>query len=190
MVPALWGPKGIKDDAQATKDERQAENARRADKRRKETQAAEDNVGATARKGKASRIMGEQFADLLKEVEGATSLDQLRDLYGQFDALNSNGRLTSSQADTLDNALTDAQERISKATGSMGASPSEKAATAGAGAAGADSAMSKSEVAGTFSSTNLGQIFGGSSLAERTAKAAEETAKNTRKIDDGGKVAA
>jgi hypothetical protein len=72
----------------------------------------------------------------------------------------------------------------------MGASPSEKAATAGAGAAGADSAMSKSEVAGTFSSTNLGQIFGGSSLAERTAKAAEETAKNTRKIDDGGKVAA
>jgi hypothetical protein len=180
----------VRDDAQATKDGRQAENARRADKRRKETQAAEDNVGATARKGKASRIMGEQFADLLKEVEGATSIDQLRDLYGQFDALNSNGRLTSSQADTLDNALTDAQERISKATGSMGASPSEKAATAGAGAAGADSAMSKSEVAGTFSSTNLGQIFGGSSLAERTAKAAEETAKNTRKIDDGGKVAA
>jgi TP901 family phage tail tape measure protein len=182
--------KGIKDDAQATKDERQAENARRADKRRKETQAAEDNVGATARKGKASRIMGEQFADLLKEVEGATSIDQLRDLYGQFDALNSNGRLTSSQADTLDNALTDAQERISKATGSMGASPSEKAATAGAGAAGAESAVSMGQVAGTFSSTNLGQIFGGSSLAERTAKAAEETAKNTRKIDDGGKVAA
>jgi hypothetical protein len=45
-------------------------------------------------------------------------------------------------------------------------------------------------IAGTFSSINLAGQFGGSSLAERTAKAAEETAKNTRKIDDGGKVAA
>jgi len=180
----------IKDDAQATKNERQAENAKRADERRTATQAAEENVGATARKGKARRVMGEQFAELLKEVEGATSLDQLRDLYGQFDALESNGRLTSSQSATLDDALTDAQERISKATGSMSASPSEKAATAGAGAAGAESAVSMGSVAGTFSSLNLGSVFGGSSLAERTAKAAEETAKNTRKIDDGGKVAA
>jgi hypothetical protein len=134
--------------------------------------------------------MGEQFADLLKEVENATSLDQLADLYGQFDALNSSGRLTSNQAGILENAIDDAQERISKATSSMGASPSEKAATAGADAAGAQSAQSMGQVAGTFSSLNLGSVFGGSSLAERTAKAAEETAKNTRKIDDGGKVAA
>lgn len=182
--------KGIREDAQATKDERQAENQRRADERRAATQDAEANVGATTRKGKANRVMGEQFADLLKEVENATSLDQLSDLYGQFDALNSSGRLTSNQAGILENAIDDAQERISKATSSMGASPSEKAATAGADAAGAQSAQSMGQVAGTFSSLNLGSVFGGSSLAERTAKAAEETAKNTRKIDDGGKVAA
>jgi TP901 family phage tail tape measure protein len=182
--------KGIREDAQATKDERQAENARRSDRRRSDTQAAEENVGATSRRGKERRVMGEQFADLLKEVENATSLDQLADLYGQFDALNSSGRLTSNQAGILENAIDDAQERISKATSSMGASPSEKAATAGADAAGAQSAQSMGQVAGTFSSLNLGSVFGGSSLAERTAKAAEETAKNTRKIDDGGKVAA
>jgi TP901 family phage tail tape measure protein len=182
--------KGVKEDAQATKDERQVENQRRADERRAATQDAEANVGATTRKGKANRVMGEQFADLLKEVENATSLDQLSDLYGQFDALNSSGRLTSNQAGILENAIDDAQERISKATSSMGASPSEKAATAGADAAGAQSAQSMGQVAGTFSSLNLGSVFGGSSLAERTAKAAEETAKNTRKIDDGGKVAA
>jgi TP901 family phage tail tape measure protein len=182
--------KGIKDDAQATKDERQVENQRRADERRAATQDAEANVGATTRKGKANRVMGEQFADLLKEVENATSLDQLSDLYGQFDALNSSGRLTSNQAGILENAIDDAQERISKATSSMGASPSEKAATAGADAAGAQSAQSMGQVAGTFSSLNLGSVFGGSSLAERTAKAAEETAKNTRKIDGEGKVAA
>jgi TP901 family phage tail tape measure protein len=182
--------KGIQEDAQATKEERQAENARRADSRRAATQAAEANVGATSRAGRARRVMGEQFAQLLKDIEAASTIDQLRDLYGEFDALNSNGRLTSSQANTIDEALGDAQERIMKATSSMSASPGEKAATAGANAAGADSATSKSEVAGTFSSVNLGGMGFGSSLAERTAKAAEETAKNTRKIDDGGKVAA
>jgi TP901 family phage tail tape measure protein len=182
--------KAIQEDAQATKDGRQAANEQRAADRRAATQAAEDNVGATARKGKSGRVMGEQYAELLKEVENATSLDQLRDLYGQFDALSSNGRLTTSQSATLDDALTDAQERISKATSSMAASPSERAATSGAGAAGADSATSKADIAGTFSSVNLGGMGFGSSLAERTAKAAEETAKNTRKIGEEGAVAA
>jgi len=182
--------KAIEEDAKATKDDRQAENARRADSRRKDTQAAEENVGATARKGKARRVMGEQYAELLKEVESATSLDQLRDLYGQFDALESNGRLTSSQSSTLDDALTDAQERISKATSSMSASPSEKAAAAGAGAAGADSATSKAEVAGTFSSVNLGGMGFGSSLAERQLKTLESIDRNTKNEPGEGKVAA
>ena len=182
--------KGIQEDAQATKEGRQVENARRADSRRAATQAAEANVGATSRAGRERRAMGDQFAQLLKDIEGASTIDQLRDLYGEFDALNSNGRLTSSQADTLDNALADAQERILKATSSMSASPGEKAATAGANAAGADSATSKSEVAGTFSSVNLGGMGFGSSLQERIAKASEETAQNTRGMGEGGKVAA
>jgi hypothetical protein len=50
--------------------------------------------------------------------------------------------------------------------------------------------MSKSEVAGTFSSANLGGMGFGGSLAERTAKAAEETAKNTRHLSESDKVAA
>jgi hypothetical protein len=181
--------KAIEDDAKATKAGRPAENQRRAEDRRAATQAAEENVGATASKGKSRRVMGEQYAQLLKEVENATSLDQLRDLYGQFDALSSNGRLTSSQSDTLDNALTDAQERISKATSSMSASPSEKAATANAGAAGVDAAKSKSEVVGTFSSS-LGGLGFGSSLAERQLKALESIDKNTKNASGEGKVAA
>lgn len=180
----------VEEDAQSRKNERQAENKRRADRRRADTQAAEANVGGTARRGSERRAMGEQFAELLKEVEGATTLNQLSDLYGQFDALNSNGRLTSSQSGVLETAIEDAQERISKATSSASASPGEKAARAGADAAAADSATSKSEVAGTFSSNNLGGMGFGSSLAERTAKAAEETAKNTRHLSEEGKVAA
>jgi hypothetical protein len=52
--------------------------------------------------------------------------------------------------------------------------------------------MSKSEVAGTFSSVNLGGMGFGSSLAERTAKAAEDTAKGVKELvgQGGGKVAA
>jgi hypothetical protein len=78
------------------------------------------------------------------------------------------------------------------ASAGVAASPGEKAATAGAGAAGADSATSKAEVVGTFSSTNLGGMGFGSSLAERTAKAAEDTAKGVKELVDqgGGKVAA
>jgi hypothetical protein len=85
-----------------------------------------------------------------------------------------------------------AAEEIAATTGASAASPGEKAATAGAGAAGADSATSKAEVAGTFSSTNLGGMGFGSSLAERTAKAAEDTAKGVKELVDqgGGKVAA
>ena len=178
--------KGIEADAQATKDERQAENSRRADKRRADTQAAEANVSAAGRSGRERRAMGEQYAQLLKDIEGASTIDQLRDLYGEFDALNQNGRLSGSQADTLDNALTDAQERISQATSSMSASPGEKAATAGAGAAARDSATSKAEVAGTFSSVNLGGMGFGSSLQERIAKASEDTAKGVGTLVEQG----
>jgi len=81
---------------------------------------------------------------------------------------------------------------LAELTSSAAASASEKAAKAGAGAAGSDAAISKAEVAGTFSSANLGGMGFGSSLAERTAKAAEETAKgvNTLVEQGGGKVAA
>jgi hypothetical protein len=81
---------------------------------------------------------------------------------------------------------------LNELTSSAAASASEKAATAGAGVAGIDAAISKAEVAGTFSSNNLGGMGFGSSLAERTAKAAEDTAKgvNTLVEQGGGKVAA
>jgi hypothetical protein len=84
---------------------------------------------------------------------------------------------------TLETALEDAQERVSKAgMGGAGSSPSEKAA-AGAGAAGADAAQSKAEVAGTFSSTNLGGMGFGSSLGERQLKALETIASNTANME-------
>jgi hypothetical protein len=97
---------------------------------------------------------------------------------------------TAKQAER--DAAKKAAEEIAITTGADAASPSEKAATAGASAAGADAATSKAEVAGTFSSVNLGGMGFGSSLAERTAKAAEDTAKGVKELvgQGGGKVAA
>jgi TP901 family phage tail tape measure protein len=178
----------IRDDAQATKDGRQVANQQRADDRRAATQAAEGKLSDATTGASERRKDAASAAELLSALGSASSLDEISNIGASMDALIERGNVGSEMESKLLDAYYAAFSRVNVA--SAASSSSEKAATAGAGAAGADSATSKSEVAGTFSSTNLGQIFGGSSLAERTAKAAEETAKNTRKIDDGGKVAA
>lgn len=162
---------------------REAENQRRADQRRADTQAAEGNVAGKSRGKREARAQNQQFTDLLKSIEGVSSLSALRDLYDEFDTLSQNGRLTSSQASALETALEDAQERVSKSSsGGGGSSPSQQIA-AGAGAAGTDAATSKAEVAGTFSSVNLGGMGFGSSLGERQLKALETIASNTANMD-------
>ena len=146
--------------------------------------AAKSNLTSLVSGKSETRAKNSQVDDLLSSIKGATSMDQLAgvgSLGDQFTSMRDLGRLTSEQETMLSDALDKAAEGL---TGTA------TAAQAGATAAGDQSATSKAEVAGTFSSTNLGGMGFGSSLAERTAKAAEETAKNTRKIDDGGKVAA
>ena len=175
--------KAIDQNTQATIDGRESENRKRADQRRAATQEAEGAVAGKSRGKRESRAQNQQFTDLLKSIEGVSSLSALRDLYDEFDTLSQNGRLTSGQMATLETALEDAQERVSKAgVGGSGSSPAEKAA-AGAGAAGTDAATSKAEVAGTFSSVNLGGMGFGSSLGERQLKALETIASNTANME-------
>jgi TP901 family phage tail tape measure protein len=175
--------RAIDDNTQATVDGREGENTRRRDARRAATEGAEGAVAGKSRGKREARAQNQQFTDLLKSIESASSLSSLRELYDEFDTLSQNGRLTSGQMATLETALEDAQERVSKAgMGGAGSSPSEKAA-AGAGAAGADAAQSKAEVAGTFSSTNLGGMGFGSSLGERQLKALETIASNTANME-------
>ena len=175
----------------------QDENAARAEQRAQERPGIESRTGKAAaenaqaetqRQDRAGAIMsGAEGDKAARQDENAKRAADRR--AGVVDAETKLGDLTTAKQAERD-AAKKAAEDIASTTGADAASPGEKAATAGAGAAGADAATSKSEVAGTFSSTNLGGMGFGSSLAERTAKAAEETAKNTRKIDDGGKVAA
>lgn len=133
-----------------------------------------------------TRARNSQVDDLLSSIKGATSVDQLAGVGGlgdQFSTLRDLGRLTSEQEMMLSDALDKAAEGL---TGTA------TAAQAGATAAGDQSAASRAEVAGTFSSVNLGGMGFGSSLAERTAKAAEDTAKGVKELvgQGGGKVAA
>jgi len=177
----------IKDDAQATKDRRQAANQQRADDRRAATQAAEGNLASVMSGQDEGRKDATIAAELLKSLGSASSLDEITNIGASMDALIQRGNVSGEMESKLLDAYYAAFSRVNVASASAS---SEKAATAGANAAGSESSVSMGQVAGTFSSTNLGGMGFGSSLAERTAKAAEETAKNTRKIDDGGKVAA
>lgn len=162
---------------------RAAENQRRADERRSATQAAEGAVAGMGRGKREAKAQNEQFSALLKSIEGATTMDKLRELYEEFDLLSQNGRLSSGQMTALETALEDAQERVQKAgSRSGGGSPAGKIKS-GAGAAGADAATSRAEVAGTFSSVNLGGMGFGSTMAERQLKALETIADNTANIE-------
>jgi TP901 family phage tail tape measure protein len=183
--------RAVVEGAAADREARQAENRRRSDQRRADTQAAESTVAGKGKGKREARARNDQFARLLSDIEGASSIDQLRDLYGEFDALSANGRLSSVQSSTIEAALDDAQERITKNLVNAQSASAQSSAQAGADAAGQDAARSKSEVAGTFSSMALGGMGFGSSLAERTLKAAERTAAATEQIAaEGGPRAA
>lgn len=165
---------------------RQTENQQRAADRRAATVAAEGALSSLVSGKTETRARNSQVDDLLSSIKGATSVDQLAGVGGlgdQFSTLRDLGRLTSEQEMMLSDALDKAAEGL---TGTA------TAAQAGATAAGDQSAVSKAEVAGTFSSVNLGGMGFGSSLAERTAKAAEDTAKGVKELvgQGGGKVAA
>lgn len=168
--------KAIDANTDATIAGREAANQTRADERRAATQAAEANLGNMTKGKRETRARNSDFAELLKEIEGASSLDQLRDLYSQFDALSANGRLTSGQASTLEAALEDAQERVSKASSSMGGKSAQQQVEEGAAGIG----QSQSQVVGTFSSVGLGGLGFGSSLAQKQLDVMKKIEENTR----------
>ena len=170
---------------------RLAENDKRAEERRANTVAAEQNLGQAARGASNRRVQGEQFADLLKNIESASSIEQLQDLYGEFDALSSNGRLSAQQAATIEAALEDAQERLSKA----GNAAAGGAAAAGAGGQAADPAgmqdaanqasQNQGESVGSFSAFAAGGMGVGASIPQKQLETLQRIEQNTREGDGG-----
>lgn len=169
--------------------ERLAANDQRAAERRAGTVAAESNLAQTASGARNRRVQGEQFAELLKNIEGASTIGQLQDLYGEFDALSQNGRLTSQQAATIEAALEDAQERISKA----GSAAAGGAAAAGGSEtkpediqkAAGDAAQNQGESVGTFSAFAASGMGVGSSIPQKQLETLQRIEQNTRDADSG-----
>ena len=194
MVKARFAQLGIKTEEERAaaikeaQDQIDAGTAASIDATRAGTADAAAGVEAKARGKRESKAQNQQFSQLLKDIEGASSMDALRGMYEEFDALSSNGRLTSGQVATLETALEDAQERLSKSMGSMGGSPSEQI-RGGAEAAAGDSATSQAEVAGTFSAMAIGGMGVGSSLAQKQLDQLTKIEQNTR-VGDEGAVAA
>jgi TP901 family phage tail tape measure protein len=165
--------------AEADKAARQDENAKRAADRRAGVVAAEDRLGSLV----AGQTNARDVKTLLGDISGATSLDQLAgqgSLGEKFTSMRDAGKLTSEQEQALSDALDAAAENLTEtATGSL------STAAAGAAAAGDQSAVSKAEVAGTFSSTNLGGMGFGSNLDQLQLDALNAIKKNTENKDEG-----
>ena len=162
---------------QATIDAREEQNRLNREQRRADTTAAESNVTSLSRGSRETRFYGEQAAELLKRIQDATTIDQLRDMYSEFAALSGSGKLSDVQTANLESALEDAQERISRQTGGMGGAGD---VAGGASAAGGDAATSRGDVAGTFSSAAVGGLGFGSSLAEQQLGVMKKIEENTR----------
>ena len=174
------------DDAQAQKEGRQAANQQRAAARRADTAAAEGNLASVTTGASEGRKDAATAAELLKSLETASSLDQITNIGASIDALMQRGNVSGEMESKLLDAYYAAFSRVNIDSASAS---SEKAAKGGASSAGADSATSKAEVAGTFSA-NIGGMGFGSSIAERQLKTLESIDKNTRGMGEEGKVAA
>ena len=174
-------------EADATAASREAANKKRADERRAATQNAEANVASKSKAAGDSRVKNDQFLRLLDDIQNASSLDGLRDAYEEFDALSQNGRLTSAQAATLEAAIEDAQERISREGMAGGGSSQVNPGSVGQAASAAT--VSQSEVAGSFSAAAIGGMGFGQSLAQKQLDTLKQIEQNTRE-GEGASVAA
>lgn len=157
-----------------------------------------DRPGIESRAATARKDNMKAEGDLIKRRDAIDASTQ-DTVAGREDALRQ--RADQRRADTLaaEAALSDAvnkskerQAVVAETTGAAAASPSEKAAVAAADAAATDSSKSKAEVAGSFSSANLGGMGFGSTLQERIAQHTKETADGVKKLvgEGGDRVAA
>jgi hypothetical protein len=122
----------------------------------------------------AAAFDAKQAEDFIKQAANAATLEALSQLTYDFNQLAESGNISTEQMARFQSASDAAMAKID---------PSTSAAITGAVAAGGDAAMSQAEVAGTFSSTNLGGMGFGSSLGERQLKALETIASNTANME-------
>lgn len=167
--------------AQAQRAER---TAARAGDRQGAVDAANADLAMTQRRADAAA----ETVDIAKAIDDATSPDELRELWSRAQELFDAGLIAAERLDEISQKIDDQSSEMDK-TRAMKAQEDDRTAKDKADAEAAASAVAQEKdgrsTEGTISSFAAAFLGGGSSVAERTAKAAEETARNTRKIGSG-----
>jgi TP901 family phage tail tape measure protein len=162
--------------------ERRAERSRAAGIRRQE-EAAAAGAGLAAAAGVSKE------RKFVEDAGAATSIDQLRELYAMAEEAMRAGKITGEQFERVQRAIDDQQLEVdhNRALADQEARQQEALSQRAQGMESAAAAAGV-ETSGTFSTAAAAMLGQGGSLAERTAKAVEDTARNTKDMADGGKV--
>ena len=167
----------------------EAARASAADGRRAETVAAQNELRNTIAGVRAPKMRpkagggpvatgpldigafdAKQAEEFIKQAASAATLEALSQLTYDFNQLAESGNVSSQQIARFQSASDAAMAKI------------DPALFGGAAAAGGDAAMSKADVAGTFSSTNIGGLGFGQSLMERIADYGKRTAEGVEQM--------
>lgn len=150
-------------------------------------QAADDaaaGLGRATRGAGLRRGLRGQADSVLEQMAGATTMEALQDLAGEFHALAATGHLTEAQMAKFEEAADMASDRLERTAevgvGGMTADPNAMARAA------AEAAAGQAEVAGTFSATAVGGMGFGSSLAQKQLDTLKKIEANTQGIGDDG----
>lgn len=180
---------GINQDNAASRAARAQRSVERQSQRQVGVDAATASANAARDEAQARREQAENSKEIMGAVSQAASQDDLRDAYDWAKTSLENGRLTKEQFDRIESAI-DEQAVELDSTRAMKAQEDEKtqrdidAATK----AGKDRKDLGMETAGSFSTAAVMGMGVGGSAAERTAKATEEIARNTREMREGARV--
>jgi TP901 family phage tail tape measure protein len=177
----------VEDNASNQRD-RAERTAQRAGDREYGVQQADANLGNARARAEAAR----EGADLIKQAAEASSTEDLAAYYQRAKQLLEKGLITQEQFDRIEAAVDAGAEKLDdkRVRDANTAEREAEAKAANEAAAGVAAETSKAEVAGTFSAMAVGGLSYGSNLAERTAKACEKIAENTKPGRNGAEVQA
>jgi TP901 family phage tail tape measure protein len=170
----------LTDDNEAAKEDRRKRSEDNAAQRQGDVSTAQGELGDVRMKAAGAR----QAVDLEKSIAEATTPDELRDILATARELRAEGAISAQRLAEIEASVDEQTGEIDK-TRAMKAQDDEAAARnkgdAERSGRSVSEATAKVDTAGTFSAVAAMQMGNQSSLAERTAKATEETAKNTKR---------
>jgi TP901 family phage tail tape measure protein len=179
----------VKDDAQAAKDARAGSTKQRRTEREAAASNAEGKLATRAAGAQESRIDKGIAEALIESLSSAKSMDDLTNIGQSISALIERDAISGDMVKKVQDAYNAAAKRIGVATDASGGitGPKSGGGAGGGGSTGPDlaAAAKSAEVAGTFSSVNLGGMGFGSNLDQMQLDALNKIARNTENNDEG-----